>query len=169
MNSIIWNRLKKEENAKFSSIHQMTGDIAGNLLNEVIKKESTDNLTSVIIALNGLKCFYQNTEIINNTAMTIQNIKPNKFIPIPKQDEKENKEKALLFNKFTKTNQKPANLVLFNNIPNNSLLGSNKVLIQPPKSKDINMFSTSGFNNSVIERGNLTTKTKEHNKLIIKN
>jgi hypothetical protein len=50
----------------------MTGDISGYLINEVLKLDSTDNLTVVVIALNGLKCFYNNSEIILNTANTAQ-------------------------------------------------------------------------------------------------
>lgn len=75
--SVLWERMNNS-NATYSSLHEMTGDLSGHLIKEVLRRESTDNLTVVVIALNGLKSHYNNAEIIQNTAQTAQLVKKQK-------------------------------------------------------------------------------------------
>jgi hypothetical protein len=100
----------------YKSLHEMTGDISGYVINEVLNRETTDNLTVVVIALNGLKCHFSNTEIIYNTAKTAQQV--NK-IPKPiisnKNNLKEIDSKSIIQN-FTKNkSSSTSRLVISNN------------------------------------------------------
>lgn len=108
--NIIWDRLNLKEDissidqvkSRYNSIHEMTGDIAGNLIKEVLKRESTDNLTAVVISLNGLKRFYENTGVVNNNAFTVQQISKTQK-EIKPQEKKEEKNSNIL-SKFQKVN-----------------------------------------------------------------
>lgn len=93
---MIWNRIKSNLNnkkldekvkfditnstSKYKNLHELTGDMAGYLIQEVLKSESSDNLTAVIISLNGLKQFYENESItiINANTAQVYNNKINK-------------------------------------------------------------------------------------------
>lgn len=65
----LWERMNSGSDS-YSSLHEMTGDLSGCLIKELLRREATDNLTVVVIALNGLKSHFNNTEIIQNTAQT---------------------------------------------------------------------------------------------------
>jgi hypothetical protein len=170
---IIWDRLKKDTEPLpiFKDLHEMTGDIVGNLLIEVMKT-STDNLTAVIISLNGLKSFFDNSNIINNTANTVQQVsKHQKSIIINVAKGKEDVEKQPLFNKFNKSNTSNNKLFLVkpkidkensihNSNINNSHTNNESTVTFTPKVIDF-------LYNPVIERGNLT-QIREKRKVILK-
>lgn len=170
---IIWDRLKKDTEPLpiFKDLHEMTGDIVGNLLIEVMKT-STDNLTAVIISLNGLRSFFDNSNIINNTANTVQQVsKQQKSIIINVAKGKEDVEKQPLFNKFNKSNTSNNKLFLVkpkiekensinNSNINNSHTNNESTVTSTPKVMDF-------LYNPVIERGNLT-QIREKRKVILK-
>lgn len=130
----------------------MIGDMAGNLIQEVIKKESTDNLTVVIIGLNGLKCFLDNIEIINSTAMTAQQVNKNQKNIVNNEN---------ITNNVISTNNKQHNLFIKFNKSNTTT--TNPLLLVPQPIKNI-----TNIINPMLERGNKTTSNKEKMKLIIK-
>lgn len=111
----IWERMNLSINYK--SLHEMTGDISGFVINEVLNRETTDNLTVVVISLNGLKCHFSNTEIIYNTAKTAQQV--NK-IPKPiisnKNNLKEIDSKSIIQSFNTKNKSSSSSKLVINNI-----------------------------------------------------
>lgn len=138
---------------KYKDIHEMIGDMAGNLIQEVIKKESTDNLTVVIIGLNGLKCYLDNIEIINNTAMTAQQVNKN-------QKNISNIENAIGSNVASINNKQHNLFIKFNKSNTNT---TNPLLLVPQPIKNI-----TNIINPMIERGNKTTTNKDKMKFIVK-
>lgn len=87
--SKIWEELGSNSNSKYNNIHEMAGDIVFKLVNEVMKKESTDNLTTVLIGLNGLRCHFENLELVKNPPLTTQQTSkfPKNMIPVPNKND----------------------------------------------------------------------------------
>jgi len=88
---MIWNRINSGIN--YSTMHEMIGDMSGYMINQVLKKDSSDNLTLVFIALSGIKSHFNNSEIIHHTAATAQQAKVPKILMsknarLEKEDEK---------------------------------------------------------------------------------
>ena len=57
---------------QFRNINEMLGHGTDQLMKETISRESTDNLTSVLIALNGMKCHFDKSEVVKSTFQTAE-------------------------------------------------------------------------------------------------
>lgn len=114
---VIWNRISKHESSMYNSAHEMTADAASHLVSEVLLKDSTDNLTGVIIGLNGIKRLFNSIDVVNNNSKTVQQqSKSNKSIPVTQKSEVSKEDKLLLMSRFIKppSQIKPLSLVGLN-------------------------------------------------------
>lgn len=114
---VVWNRIMKHESGVYKSVHEMTGDATSHLLNEVLQRDSTDNLTGVIIGLNGITRLFNSNEAVANNSKTVQQqSKSCKSIPVAQKTEASKEDKLLLMSRFIKppSQIKPLSLVGLN-------------------------------------------------------
>ena len=79
--SSIWDRLNKHID-KYNELNTVIGDMSGFLINEILERNGSDNLTVVIVVLKGFKNYFENTETFKHKQNTAQpENKNNKLIP----------------------------------------------------------------------------------------
>lgn len=70
----------------------MTGDISGNFIQKVLLSDTSDNLTCVVLSLNGLLNFFTNKEVPTEKSLTVNQNKA--FKKIFNKDNKEDSQKT---------------------------------------------------------------------------
>lgn len=70
----------------------MTGDISGNFIQKVLLSDTSDNLTCVVLSLNGLLNFFTNKEVPTEKSLTVNQNKA--FKKIFNKDNKEENQKT---------------------------------------------------------------------------
>lgn len=70
----------------------MTGDISGNFIQKVLLSDTSDNLTCVVLSLNGLLNFFTNKEVHTEKSLTVNQNKA--FKKIFNKDNNEDSQKT---------------------------------------------------------------------------